>query len=125
MKELRIIYDAGGLTRADTEIMKWAEQLAENFNQGSRYYECFVANAAMIDAIRLLIARGVLNHEEVSFEYKTDLLHEGEVIRPNRYGRLEPWPRGFCDTSIDIISELLMISIKKRKEENDGIKGQG
>lgn len=117
MKELRIIYDKGGLTHPDAEIMKWAEQLAENFNQGSRYYECFVSNATMVDAIRLLVATRVLNHEEVVFEY------DDEVLRPNRYGMIERWPKGFCDIPGDILEKLLIASLNKRKEEKNGPKG--
>lgn len=117
-KELMIRYDGSeGKTLPDGRIMEWAERLAERFNRGPLNCGEFVSNAAMVDAIRLLIAKGVLDHEEVVFRY------EGKDIRPNRYGMIVHWPKGFCDSRDNILEELLIASIKIQKEEKDAIKG--
>ncbi len=109
MKELVISYMEAGLTIADVKAVKWAEELAEIFNKGTVSALRVVSNAAMVDAVRLLIAKGVLNHEEVVFRY------EGKNIKPNRYGMIVHWPDGFCDSHDNILGDLLTASVKTRK----------
>lgn len=116
MKELVISYMEAGLTIADIKVMKWAEELAEIFHKGTVSCLRIVSNAAMVDAIRLLIAKGVLDYKEVVFRY------EGKDIKPNRYGMIVHWPNGFCDSRDNILEDLLTASIKIQKEEKDAIK---
>lgn len=116
-KELVISYSAGGLPLADSKAMKWAEELAETFNKGTKSCVRAVSSAVMVDAVRLLTAKGILNHEAVFF------LYEGKVIHINKYGMITDWPKGFCDSRCDILEELLTLAFKNRKEERNESKG--
>ena len=107
-----ILYVARGLAIADGEVMNWAENLAKEFNRRTTSFLRAVSCETMVNAIRLLIARGVLDHKEVVFT------NGEETIRSNRYGRLDSWPKGFCSQTCDMMEELLMTAYVKKKNEN-------
>lgn len=56
-------------------------------------------------ALRLAVARGDIEHHNIVFVYKC------QEIRISKYGFIEDWPKGFCDTTDDTINEILKIAI--------------
>lgn len=111
-KTLEIYYSEEGECLPDMKVMDWAKKLVEDFNSTDchdQVYKVCVSGALMVDALRLLIAKGTLDHERVVFKY------EDKLIKPNRYGYLESWPKGFCDHSCDILEELLFKAAELRK----------
>ncbi len=55
----------------------------------------------LIEAVRVLIAEGVINHKEVEFWF------EGKEIVPTKSGGLSVWPRGFGDQHENLLFRLL------------------
>lgn len=55
----------------------------------------------VVDAFRLQVVRGEIDHKNLTFEYK------GETITIGKNARLSNYPRGFCDHMERNLSELL------------------
>lgn len=75
------------------------------------------ANELMIHHTRMLVIRGVIAPENVKYIF-SDGWNKKE-IGINEYGRLDDWPKGFCDNTDTIIEELLTTAIKKHKRIKD------
>lgn len=60
-----------------------------------------ISSVLMVDAIRLLIMKGEINHKEVVFRF------EGRDLEVDKNGMLRVWPKGFCNIYDDILEELL------------------
>ena len=65
-----------------------AEQRANGFLRSNSTYIC-VSNENFIYAVRVLIKERVINHKQITF------LFRGQLLQPNADGRLEEWPEGF------------------------------
>lgn len=65
-----------------------------------------VGSENFIAAARALIAEGIVPHTEVEFVFA------GQVLQPDRGGRLQHWPRGFCDTMDGFCMRILGMQAK-------------
>jgi hypothetical protein len=94
-----IEYCANGLKIADAEC----EKLAREFlNPSSPHYgDISVSNSTFILAVRALIKEGVFPHTDARF------LYDGQYLHPNKDGRMEDWPNGFCDIDEKLYFRLL------------------
>lgn len=79
----------------DGGAQAWAEDVAQ---KGNGYY--ITSNHLCIYHIRLLVQQGTINHNNVEF------IFEDRVISVNKNGRLNHWPKGFCDHIDNVLCEL-------------------
>jgi hypothetical protein len=70
-----------------------------NVTLNSKYDFCYVAQTALIDAFRLAIREGRINHEEVVFVY------EGEEFEIDEKGYFHEYP--FPDVNMEILGKLI------------------
>lgn len=61
--------------------------------------DCDTSNHLVIEYLRLMRAKGEIG--------SLTILFNDEVITCNTQGMLDHWPPGFCDHSINVLSELL------------------
>jgi hypothetical protein len=89
---------ADGLAIADQEC----ERLAREFlDPSSTNCDISVSNSTFILAVRVLIKEGFFPHTDVRF------LYDGQYIHPDKDGRIENWPNGFCDIDEKLLCRLL------------------
>lgn len=105
--KISITYSPDGQAISDFEIEDWANDIVKesqtpisNFT-GERVIERKVSNELAINQIRVFIKQGKLNHSEVVFVYN------GSELKPDKNGRLENWPKGFCDHTENMLYTLL------------------
>jgi hypothetical protein len=115
--KLTIIYDPDrGYLFADGKAEEWVDETIDMFNRaGERSddpeWRIKVCSALLVDYFRLRLAQKKIKADQIAFEFKDQtLIH-------NKYGRLEKWPKGFCDYTDDILTELLSIGLKASKEK--------
>ncbi len=63
--------------------------------------EYITSSENLINAFRVLIKEKKINHAKIKFFFK------GEEIHFNEHGRSDNWPKGFCDTSLDLSLRML------------------
>lgn len=94
---INVRYDATkGRAIADGDVEREYNQLAV----AARATVCYSTDN-IITRIRVGIAEGDLSPEDVTF------LFEDHEMHTNKYGALEDQPRGFCDTTLDLLSRLV------------------
>ncbi len=91
-----IEYDVDGLAIADYK----AEETARSFLKSDENY-IKVSTDNFVTAVRALIHEKFIPHTDVEFLFK------GTKLPPNKNGRLNHWPVGFCDLHEDLLSRLL------------------
>lgn len=94
MKSIR--FQTEGWACADAK----AEEEARKFLTGSNTY-IIVSTANFIEASRALICEGLIPNTEVEF------LFEDQKITADTDGRIQTWPKGFCDHAEGWIMRLL------------------
>ena len=105
--KISIEYSPDGQAISDFEVEDWANDIVKesmtplsNFT-GERVIGRRVSTALAIHQIRAFIKQGKLNHSEVIF------VHNGLELKPDKDGRLENWPNGFCDNQENLLYILL------------------
>jgi hypothetical protein len=79
---LRIIWDDNiAVPVVDSKIQTFV-----NVTLNSKYEFCYVAQTVLIDAFRLAVMEGRINHKEVVFIY------EGEEFEVGKNGRFDHYP---------------------------------
>lgn len=104
---LSIVYDAyNGEAIADGHAYNKANELIELHKlTGEVVYNS--ASSHVIDSIRLLVAKGKISNNDVIYKFNSA---DGEKsIKVDKNGRLEFWPEGFCDHSMNFLSELFSL----------------
>lgn len=71
-----------------------------NVTLNSKYDFCYVAQAALVDAFRLAVMEGRINHKEVVFVY------EGEEFKLDENGRFPHYP--LPDVPTEILGKLFL-----------------
>jgi len=61
--------------------------------------------------VKLGIVKGELDYTNIVF------IFEDKEIKVNRFGAIQDWPDGFCDTSPKLAEELLCSAMKKKRLE--------
>lgn len=97
---LTLEYHPDGICVPDVKTMETAESFVQRANEADVMHEIKFSQAMILDAFRVLIKRGVVDHSLVTFKF------QGQLIRANSSGRLSHWPRGFCDRTDDYLMEL-------------------
>jgi len=103
-------YTAKGEAVSDFEWEYWASQVKADIAAGkdSVFY---VATSLAIEGLRLEIARGRIDPDDVVFRY------DGEDIRSDATGMLDCWPLGFCDVTTHILHEIISIRLSEPGSE--------
>jgi hypothetical protein len=73
--------------------------------QGTTYF--IAGSENIILATRTLIAEGVITHTDIQFKFKD------KILCPNKDGRLDEYPTGFCDISEEWLKRLISYRHKK------------
>jgi hypothetical protein len=63
--------------------------------------ELTTSSNLVVDSFRVQVARGEIDHKNLTFEY------EGEIITVDRDVRLSHWPIGFCGHGDRALSEIV------------------
>jgi hypothetical protein len=87
-----------------------AEQAAQSFLEGHDEH-INVSSGIFIDAIRALVAERKFDHTQVQFMWM------GDVIPINERGSPIDWPKGFCDTTMNLQGRIIQARIKARKNQ--------
>jgi hypothetical protein len=86
--------------------------LAREFLLREGDHKIIVSTALFITAVRVHINEGLVPCEEVEF------LYQGLLLRPNKDGRLQEWPNGFCDVEERLLFRLLPIRKNKHGHQS-------
>lgn len=100
--------DVGGLVVSDAEALEVMRDLMY------RKEDIVVSSDSLILVLRLMIASGTLNKEDVV------VMFEGERVYLDDYGNVEGnWPDGFADTSAFLTRQLFQLQLTKRKSDTE------
>jgi len=110
MTLIKVIYGAYGAAMADSEVDSWISMVLHNYKEStpSQWTYC-VANEAPINALRLAIAEGKIDHTKV------EVWFNGNQVIINEYGAIAHWPDGFCDINGTLSEKILIAALFKRK----------
>ena len=100
---LKIIYAEDGETVSDFQLESWAANLVSKNAESviDEDIEVRVSAEMMITMLRVLLKRGTIKNDEISF-----YTSEGEWVGPNNRGNID-WVKGFCDKSDYFLDELI------------------
>lgn len=93
-----IEYTPDGLPFADAHVESLAREFLLSPVNPQRVE---VSTDNFVHAVRALVCEGLISHTEVEFVY------EGKVIRCDGDGRIQDWPRGFCDVTEGFLCRIL------------------
>lgn len=98
-----IIYDPtrNDLAVGDVEARVVANKIAIMVHAHTTDDHTTVSNELVIQAIRELLCKDIIDHDSIQFKYKDTIITVDEL------GDLSPWPIGFCDTYDDIVDQIL------------------
>jgi len=124
--KLTVEYDPmAGYVFKDGEAQGWVDDIlhhALNKFEDRDDWVVTVSSALLIDYFRLRLAQGIIAPDQIQFKFND------EILKTNKYGTLERWPKGFCDKTTDILEELLTIgsdAMKAKKKKRDKISMAG
>ena len=63
-----------------------------------------VGQGLIIEYLRLYVCRGIIKPEEIEFIFD-NLKGQVFTMKTDKNGRLDNWPKGFCDHTEDILNE--------------------
>ena len=66
-----------------------------------------VSSEIVVHFVRVLIREGVLDHEQVEFEFIENTQKNIITQKADKNGRLSEWPPGFCDWFDHALERLL------------------
>lgn len=98
---LTLEYHPDGICVPDVKTMEIAESFVQRANEADVMHEIKFSQAMILDAFRVLIKRGVVDHSLVTFKF------QGQLMRSDSDARFNHWPRGFCDLTEDYLLEIL------------------
>jgi hypothetical protein len=104
---ITIFYHHDGDPVSDFEIKEWVYSLLEEHDSVGSVNKV-VSNSLPIHAIRLEVARGNLDCDDVKF------IFGGREITCNPYGAINRWPNGFADIDTDYCEKILKEASTKR-----------
>jgi hypothetical protein len=103
---ITIEYCEYGRAVSDFDCLDWLD-IVKSSTDG--YFQ--VSTSVPISVIRLAIAKGEINYNNVVFIYNNITLNI------NEYGSIIDCPKGFCDIQIKISEKILTTACYKRKNK--------
>ena len=116
--KLTVEYDPNvGHVERDGEAEKWVDEIIATAKTEDKKDDWIVtvSSALLIDFFRLRLAQGVIKKDQIEFVFND------QVLNHNKYGRIEYWPKGFCDIPIEPMERLLVLASDKVKKKKRGI----
>lgn len=116
LMKLRIKYNPdNGYLFPDGKTEEWVDKIIALFkdavNKGEDpEWELKVCSALLIDCFRLRLAEGILTVNEIEFVFKD------QTLKHNETGRIEKWPKGFCDHGVGMMEKILSAEIQAHKK---------
>jgi len=108
--KLTVEYDSeDGYLFPDGWAEAWVTKTVMNFLRGRKDQHLKVSSELLIDYFRLKLAKGIIRPDQIQFKFND------EILKTNKYGTLERWPKGFCDQAMNICEELLTIGADAAK----------
>lgn len=100
-------YAKHGIPNADLESEWLARQIYNRYisYRSELDYTYQTSTESLVTAFRMLIAEGVISHEEIQFEF------DGEILKPLPDGQLEKFTKGFCDAELDMMFRIIKTRI--------------
>lgn len=90
----------------DSEIEPWVKETIkqhEKWKQGpsDAPFMIRVAQEMIITMFRVAVKEKLISSSEIELRFN------GEVLTIDRFGRIENWPKGFCDYNDDFLNRIL------------------
>lgn len=100
MEKIMVIYDPNkGVVKRDGELKSYVKEIIDVAKTKNVTVHC--ANELLIEAFRVAVKKGEIDPKEIVFFFN------GEVININKGGNLSEYPKGFLDTHMGFLFELL------------------
>jgi len=110
------------LKNPDQSAQERAKVILEDYREG-RISEIKIENIDLFNALRLLVAQGVLAQDEVRFEYEEsdEETHTTQAlpVTVNKYGACPNWPTGMFGENLYLTGQILRTGINKKKAERE------
>ena len=101
MSKIKIKYDPHtGKAIKDGELDGWADNIVDQY-KANKSLTRKIATEACVDALRIKVKEGKINHKDIVFIYNDD------EIRVDKYASLSHYPKGFCETMTNLLEKLL------------------
>lgn len=81
--------------REVNDLIEWS------LGKNCEYVHHTVSRRLAVDYFRLAVASDRIKPEDIEFRFRN------KVIKVYPGGRLDPWPRGFCDYEDNVVEKLL------------------
>ena len=116
--KLTIEYDKDhGHIYPDGRSEAWVDATLKLFLKRKKNQSVKVCSSLLIDYFRLRLAQGIIKTDQIEFTF------EGKTLNHNKYGRIEHWPKGYCDIPIEPMEQLLILGSDMAKKEKKWPKG--
>jgi len=103
---INIWYDPkNGLALRDAEVSQYVTDVIKSHDPHYGTSTICISSELIVQEFRTRIKLGEISHDHIKFSFLTDG-HEIE-IRPDKNGRLEQWPDGFCDYNDKLLDKLI------------------
>ena len=105
---ITINYTKDGMAHYDHDIEEFAKDIIRHAACNPKID---TSTGNIVRAFTMLIAEGVVSHEDVRF------LFDGEPVFVNEYGACHDWPDGWCDCEVKMSHRQLIAATMKWKAE--------
>lgn len=103
--KLIVEYSGDGICVPDAKIDELVTNLISivdfKNNLDDKEYHIQVASELIITALRVKVLAGEIPYTQIEFKF------EDKIIKINKDGRLDWWPKGFCDYNDHYLDQLL------------------
>ena len=98
---LKVEYSKDGIVLSDHEAYNFVRNTIRNYSNTGPDVHVVVANELTITAFRVAVKRKEIPHDQIQFMF------ENYGMNVDKGGRIDHWPRGFCDFNDNFLSTLL------------------
>ena len=100
-----IHYIPDGMAYSDFHLLEMAQSFADRYKKEG-VFTLHTSTGNIIEAIRVMVSRREIPHDEVQVHFK------GEMLTLNEHAEYSTWPVGFMSHERDFLREML----KRRRE---------
>lgn len=101
MAKIKIEYDpTTGKAVKDGELHEWANDIVERYKTDKSVTRK-IATETCVDILRTKVNNGDIDHKDIVFIYKDD-----EIV-VDKFACLSHYPKGFCETTTNLLEELI------------------
>lgn len=90
----------------DSEIESWVKESIKQYQEWDKYptnseFVLRIAQEMLITMFRVAVKEGMISSDKIELRFN------GQTLRIDQFGRIEDWPKGFCDYNDDFLNRLL------------------